>query len=189
MRMSLANAIVSYLEQIKGVRDIERNDLSEKKQVRAVIDHQSLARLGLNATDIALNLRTAYTGEIVTKVRYEDEEVDFRVSCKSKAIENLDTVRNLLIPNARGDLIKLGTVVEFIMTKGTPEFSYYHDYCCCRHLLFINSSFQIVSPTILGNQCNPIQHSRSNHCLSTTWNTSQFHWYVGSNWAGRCGCQ
>ena len=126
MRMSLSNAIVAYLEQIKGVRDIERNDLSEKKQVRAVIDHQALARLGLNATDIALNLRTAYTGEIVTKVRYEDEEVDFRVSCESKAIENLNTVRNLLIPNARGDLIKLGTVVEFIPAEGTPDYYHYN---------------------------------------------------------------
>ena len=126
MRMSLSNAIVAYLEQIKGVRDIERNDLSEKKQVRAVIDHQALARLGLSATDVALNLRTAYTGEIVTKVRYEDEEVDFRVICEGKAIENLDTVRNLLIPNARGELIKLGTVVEFITTKGTPDYYHYN---------------------------------------------------------------
>ena len=57
-----------------------------------------------------MNLRIAYTGETVTKIRYEDEEIDFIVSCKSEAVKDLDVVRNLLIPNARGDLIKLGTV-------------------------------------------------------------------------------
>ena len=35
MRMSLSNAIADYLEKIKGVKDIERNDLSEKNRFRS----------------------------------------------------------------------------------------------------------------------------------------------------------
>ena len=38
----------------------------------------------------------------------------------------MNTVRNLLIPNARGDLIKLGTVVEFIPAEGTPDYYHYN---------------------------------------------------------------
>ena len=126
MRMSLSNAIADYLEKIKGVKDIERNDLSEKKQGRVIIDYQTLSWLGLNATDIALNLRTAYSGETVTTVKYEDEEVDFRVCCDSESVKDLDTVQNLLIPNARGNLIKFGTVVKFASKNGTPDYYHYN---------------------------------------------------------------
>ena len=149
-RMSLSNAIVTYLEQLKGVKDIERNDLSNKKQVQAVIDHQALARLGLNTTDVALNLRTAYTGESVTKVRYENEEVDFRVSCESTAVRDLDAVRNLLIPNARGDLIKLGTVVKFVPKKGTPD--YYHYNGNRAVIITADVDLDIVTPIEATNQ-------------------------------------
>jgi len=150
MRMSLSNAIVAYLEQTKGVRDIERNDLSDKKQIQAVINHQALARLGLNATDIALNLRIAYTGETVTKVRYEDEEIDFIVSCKSEAVKDLDVVRNLLIPNARGDLIKLGTVVKFVPENGTPD--YYHYNGNRAVIITADVDLDIVTPLEATNQ-------------------------------------
>ena len=150
MRMSLSNAIVAYLEQTKGVRDIERNDLSEKKQIQAVINHQALARLGLNATDIALNLRIAYTGETVTKIRYEDEEIDFIVSCKSEAVKDLDVVRNLLIPNARGDLIKLGTVVKFVPKNGTPD--YYHYNGNRAVIITADVDLDIVTPLEATNQ-------------------------------------
>ena len=40
------------------------------------IDYDNLSRVGLTVADVAQNVRIAYDGEVVTSVRYGDEDVD-----------------------------------------------------------------------------------------------------------------
>ena len=97
-----------------------------------------------------MNLRTAYSGETVTTVKYEDEEVDFRVCCDSESVKDLDTVQNLLIPNARGNLIKFGTVVKFASKNGTPD--YYHYNGTRAVIITADVDQDIITPIEASNQ-------------------------------------
>jgi len=118
MRKELAAQVVQRLEQIDGVKDIDRDDKKGKEQINIDIDFIRLADASLTVSDIARNVRLAYDGEIVTSVRYGDEDVDFRVLFEETARASLDTLADLVVPNAHGDFIRLEEVAEFNVGAG-----------------------------------------------------------------------
>ena len=85
-----------------------------------------LADASMTVSDIARNVRLAFDGEIVTSVRYGDEDVDFRVLFEETARSSIDTLADLIIPNARGEFVRLEEVAEFSIDDG-PSNVYHFD--------------------------------------------------------------
>jgi len=111
-RAALATEIVRYLEQVEGVKDIDRDDKVGKEQVEIKLDYERLARLGLTVADVAQNVRIAYDGQKVTSIRDGDEDVEFRVQFAETARRDLNFLKNLVIPNQQGRLISLREVAR-----------------------------------------------------------------------------
>lgn len=125
MRTRLGDEVEAYLTTIEGVKDIDRDDIAGKDQVEVQVDYDTLSRLGLTVADIAQNLRMAYDGEVVTSVRYGEEDVDFRVILEEKARKQLDGLSELLIPNRQGELVKLKAVIGFKTGPGPSEYRHF----------------------------------------------------------------
>lgn len=125
-RKALAGAVVAKLSGIGGVSDIERDDKGGKDQIVVDLDYIRLAEQDLNVADVAKNLRLAYDGEIVTSVRYGDEDVDFRVILEEEARGSVEVLGNLVIPNRSGRFIKLHEVADFRVEAG-PANIYHYD--------------------------------------------------------------
>jgi len=125
LRTRLADSVVTFLEVIEGIKDITRADKGGKDQVVIDIDYDKLSRLGLSVADIAQNVRIAYDGEVVTSVRYGEEDVDFRVIMDEKARRNIDYLHNLKIPNVQGRLIPLKEVAKLKSGPGKSNFRHY----------------------------------------------------------------
>jgi multidrug efflux pump subunit AcrB len=124
LRTKLTDSVEGFLANIKGVRDIDRDDKPGKNQVEVKIDYDKMPRLGLTVADIAQNIRIAYDGEAVTSVRYGEEDVEFRIMLQEKARKDLKYLNELLIPNRRGRLIPLNKVAE--LKKGPGPSDYRH---------------------------------------------------------------
>ncbi len=122
LRAQLADSVEAFLGGIAGVKDITRDDKAGKGQVEIKINYDKLARLGLTVADVAQNVRVAYDGEIITSVRYGDEDVDFRVMIQEKARKRLSYLNKLLIPNNRGRLIPLKQVATLQAGPGQSDF-------------------------------------------------------------------
>ena len=71
-------------------------------------------------------MRLAFDGEVVTSTRYGAEDVNFRVLFGETARSSLDSLSDLVIPNARGDFIRLEEVAEFKVETG-PSNVYHFD--------------------------------------------------------------
>lgn len=125
-RTDLADLVQNQLEAIAGVKDIDRDDKQGKQQINIEIDYIRLADAALSVADIARNVRLAFDGEVVTSVRYGDEDVNFRVLFEETARSSLDTLTDLVIPNARGDFIRLEEVAGFNTSAG-PSNVYHFD--------------------------------------------------------------
>ncbi len=125
-RKALADAVVATLEQVDGVTDIERDDKAGKQQIVVDLDYIRLAEQQLSVADVARNLRLAYDGEIVTSVRYGDEDVDFRVILEERARRSVEVLGNLIIPNRNGRFVKLQEVADFRLDAG-PSNIYHYD--------------------------------------------------------------
>jgi len=125
-RRALAGAVVARLQEVDGVTDIERDDKVGKEQIVVDLDYIRLAEQELSVADVAKNLRLAYDGEIVTSVRYGDEDVDFRVILEEKARGSAEVLGKLIIPNRNGRFIELQEVADFHVDDG-PSNLYHYD--------------------------------------------------------------
>ena len=125
LRTAFADSVFSYLERIDGVTDPDRDDKEGKEQIEISIRHDRLSRLGLSVADIARTVRTAYDGQVVTSVRYGEEEVDFRVMLQKFARKKLEYLQDLSIPNRTGRLIPLKEVADFKQGSGPSIFHHY----------------------------------------------------------------
>jgi multidrug efflux pump subunit AcrB len=117
VRKKLASEIVQQLGSFEGVKDIDRDDKLGKEQIEIKIDYEQLARLSLTVADVAQNVRIAYDGQVVTSIRDGDEDVDFRVQLTERARRDVGYLRELVIPNQQGRLIK---VKDFARLKIGP---------------------------------------------------------------------
>ena len=124
-RRSLADWVIAELGKIDGVSDIERDDKPGKEQIVVDLDYIRLAEQNLSVADVAKNLRLAYDGEIVTSVRYGDEDVDFRVILEQEARGSAAVLGNLVIPNRDGRFVKLQEVADFHVDAGPSNFYHY----------------------------------------------------------------
>lgn len=124
VRTALADTVVAFMRTIPGVTDIDRNDKLGKDQIEIDIDYEKLSRLGLTVADVARNVRIALDGELVTSVRYGDEDVEFRVLFNERARGDSQLLSKLLVPNDRNRLIPLGEVAR--LRSGPGDASVYH---------------------------------------------------------------
>lgn len=124
-RTRLANDIVAYLQTLPGTKDIDRDDKTGKSQVEIKFDYDRLARVGISVADVARNVRIAYDGEVVTNVRYGDEDVDFRVIFPKNIRKEPRSLGGLLLPNINGNLTPLNKVARFVSAPGPANFTHY----------------------------------------------------------------
>ena len=147
MRKSLADSVVAYLSTLQGVRDINRDDKLGKEQVEIKTDYLRLSQLGLTVADIAQNVRLAYDGEVVTRVRYGNENVGFRVILEESARQKPDYLGELKIPNREGRLIPLREVAEFQVGPGPSSFYHYEG----------ERAVKITADLVKGSSLTPLQ--------------------------------
>lgn len=117
-RTALANEVYDYVRSLVGTKDINRNDKLGKAQVEIKPDYELLARIGISVASVARNVRIAYDGEVVGTVRYGDEDVDFRVIFDDAVRQDPENLKNLLLPNGRGNLTPLDLVANFVDAPG-----------------------------------------------------------------------
>jgi len=125
IRDSLADSVSAYLATIKGVSDIDRDDKLGKEQVEIKLNYPKLSELGLTVADIAQTVRLAYDGQVVTQVRYGDEDVDFRVLLEEGKRKKPGYLGELKIPNQRARLIPLNSVARFDIGPGPSRYFHY----------------------------------------------------------------
>jgi multidrug efflux pump subunit AcrB len=125
MRLRLADDVEAFLNTVEGARDIDRSDPEGKRQVEIKLDYVQLARVGISAADVARNVRIAYDGDVVTSVRYGDEDVDFRVIFSEQVRKDPEFLSELVLPNQGGRLTRLGQLATFENSPGPATFSHF----------------------------------------------------------------
>lgn len=112
----LAKKIRGLAEKTPFVEDV-RDDYEEgTPTIRLNIDKQKTAMLGLSSTAVAQALKNAYNGQDVSTYHEEGEEYDITIQLPYRYRDNIDVLRNLLIPSLDGRLIPLTTIASLEYT-------------------------------------------------------------------------
>ncbi len=120
------NDIKNYLATITGVYDIDDDQKKGMDEIKMNFDYKKMSRLGITVSNVANTIKTAYEGVIATKINTIDETIDFRVQIDENFQNNTNFLLNLLIPNKKGNLVRLKDIAYLTIQSSESMINHYN---------------------------------------------------------------
>ncbi|HVU18307.1 MAG TPA: CusA/CzcA family heavy metal efflux RND transporter [Candidatus Didemnitutus sp.] len=118
-----AEAVARVLGKVPGATDINVEKVSGLAYLEIEIDRDKIARYGINVADIQNVIETAIGGKEASKV-YEGLKVfGLAVRFPESARDDVETIREILIPSPGGALIPLGQLAKVTVSEGPAQIS------------------------------------------------------------------
>ncbi|MDP8224123.1 MAG: efflux RND transporter permease subunit [Candidatus Lernaella stagnicola] len=94
----ITDKIQAYLIEVPGVVDVKDNWNSAKKEMRVIVDESAASYYGLDLLKIAAFVRTAFEGQIATRYRDGNDEVEVVVRYPRNFEKDMTTISRLRVP-------------------------------------------------------------------------------------------
>src|SRR5262252_2740277 len=115
-----AKEIATILASIRGVTDLDYDQLVGQPQLQIVVDRSAAARYGINVQDIQDAIEAATKGRTVSEI-FEGERRFNLVVKLTQDGDMMAHLRNLLISAPSGERIPLTQLAEFTKTEGFAQ--------------------------------------------------------------------
>ena len=122
--LSVVSKVETFVKGIKGVKEIENTFVKGKNELHLKLNEERLASSGLTIQDVGNAVRSSLEGVVATTIKRLNDEIDVRVSLDKKDRTQANTIKDILIPNQRGALIRLGTVADFSEAQGIATYQH-----------------------------------------------------------------
>ncbi len=120
---SKAEAVARVLGKVLGATDINVEKVSGLAYLQIEIDREKIARYGINVADIQNVIETAIGGKEASKI-YEGLKVfGLAVRFPETARNDVQPIREILIPSPGGALIPLGQLAKVTVSQGPAQIS------------------------------------------------------------------
>ncbi len=140
----VAGEVAESLRGIDGLTDVQTSTRPGNPEIQIRFDRERLARLGLDETAIANTLRNKIRGDVATRYREEDRQIDILVRAEESHRKSLADVQNLVVngtpagggaaqspatasqaatpsPHSNVVPIRLGAVADVTLGRGPAE--------------------------------------------------------------------
>lgn len=111
----------AIVKTVQGVQDIYIEPITGLPQVIVKYKRASIAQLGLHITDVNRIVNTAFAGQSAGKVYEGEKRFDLVLRLDEKQRENIEDIRNLLIPTPRGNQIPLYQLADVTIENGPAQ--------------------------------------------------------------------
>jgi HAE1 family hydrophobic/amphiphilic exporter-1 len=108
----------SVLQQIPGARDVQSSYELGSPELQIIVDRDRAAASMLTPGQVAAALRGSINGNVVTKFRTGEIEVDMRSILTPEFRQDPTKIAEVEIKNAAGQMIRLGDVARIDRTSG-----------------------------------------------------------------------
>lgn len=119
-----AAEVKKALSDIPGVTDIADTYRPGKTEVHVQVDPYQASAASLSLGQIGQTVRASYAGIVATTVRTVSEEVDIRVFLREDERKSLQALKELKIPNSRGQRIPLSKIASFVEKESTAAYEH-----------------------------------------------------------------
>lgn len=109
---SLGEKIRSVISEIPGVVDSKSAMENKSKEIRFKFDNLKLARYGFSSDFIANYLKTGAKGQITSKIKLRDYDVDIRIKFQKPFLKTLDDLKRLRLRTNEGEIVELSQMIE-----------------------------------------------------------------------------
>jgi len=118
--LSIANQIKAKLQKVEGFVDIGLNVKETTPELQVHLDTDRLNAYHLSTFDVAGNISTAVQGKVVARLREKGDEFDIRVQFSRNFRNQKESLQNIQIPLATGQMISLRDISEIQQEEAAP---------------------------------------------------------------------
>jgi HAE1 family hydrophobic/amphiphilic exporter-1 len=93
----VADSIAERLQNIRGLSDIRTSTELGNPEIQVRFDREKLARLGLDETQVSNAIRSKIRGDVATRYREDDKQIEILVRAGEKQRNTVESVSNLLL--------------------------------------------------------------------------------------------
>ena len=103
---------IKKLQGIQGLKDIKSSLEEDETEIQISVDREKAASFKLNVKDVADALKTSMEGDIATKYRDADQDVDIRIRLRDEERKNIPNLERILIHTPLKSNIQLREVAK-----------------------------------------------------------------------------
>jgi len=118
-----AEQLRRVMQDVPGVVDLSVEQQSDIPILTIKFDRQAIARYGLRIRNVAEAVETAFAGQVVSKVLEGRATFDLVVRYDQSALEELETIRGMLITTPSGAQVPLHALASIQRTRGPNTIS------------------------------------------------------------------
>jgi HAE1 family hydrophobic/amphiphilic exporter-1 len=110
--------IKNLLRDIPGVKDVDSSLEQGEEEMQISVDRTRAQKYGLSAQQVARTISSALSSRSNSRFKTQDKEVNILVQLAEEDRMNLPQLENMVILNTRGEMVQLGSLVDFDLKKG-----------------------------------------------------------------------
>jgi HAE1 family hydrophobic/amphiphilic exporter-1 len=114
----VADQLAARLRQIDGLRDVESSSEPGNPEVVIEFDRERMAALGLDVGEVSRILRHKIHGEVVTRYKERDQQIDVRVRTSGAQELAVDQVGDLVVSQRDRTPVVLAAVAHLGLERG-----------------------------------------------------------------------
>ncbi|UCH85667.1 MAG: efflux RND transporter permease subunit [Candidatus Latescibacterota bacterium] len=117
----VADRFERELAKIDGIKDVKSSMEVGNPELNIVFDRERLSAFGLSLDEVSNNLKTKIHGEVPTKFKEREIQVDIRVRTSAWQAENIGELNSLVVGEQDGTPIALSTVADVGVGRGLSQ--------------------------------------------------------------------
>lgn len=117
---TISDQIEDIVRKVPGTRNVESSLADGNPEVQIRINRQRAMDFGLTPVQVSNEVKAAVDGKVVSKYRFEGDEIDVTVTSTEKETSDMDTLKQLPILTSQGS-IPLSEVVSFELSTGPVQ--------------------------------------------------------------------
>ncbi len=118
-----SDELAEQIATINGVKDVKTSLEYGNPELNVHFDRVRLSSLGLSLNEVSNTLKTKIKGEVPTKYKEREKQIDIRVRTGAWRSEDLQSMRSLVVAEQEGRPILLATVADVEVARGLNQIS------------------------------------------------------------------
>jgi len=158
---SAATNLIAFLATVEGVTTIDSGLKKGDDELHVLLDRKLATYAGVDLATAATHIRAAVGGLVVSTIRRGTEEIDVTIRYPNDVNNELEQLRQVLIPNKKNGLIPLYKIATFEARDG---------FTTIRHkdgIRIVNVVADIDSSIISSGELNQIVMDNENKWIGT----------------------
>lgn len=122
----LGDLVASEVKAVQGTRNVTSSLEDARPELQVLVDRQRAGQYGVTAGQILGAVRTAFDGQVVTRVKTGKDEIDVRLMYPESYRMNINNVKNTMITSPSGARVALGDVASVEVKKAPITITRYN---------------------------------------------------------------